>query len=129
MFVIIAPLISGIKGEYSNGDIRGIIKKYNYSEKLPIVATKYNARGSYFYTGRNILVLCMNNKPFWSPEAVPVISTNKQIKVFFDSYNRLLCVIDKKEFQRINKIFKNTRNNIVLYHNGDRIVIMSNKLY
>lgn len=128
LFITIAPLVTKIKGEYSNGDIPGIIKKYNYPKTFPIIATKYNARGAYFYTGQKIIVLCVNNKPFWSPEHVKIISTAKQIKDFFGKYNEILCVIDKKEFQRINKIFRNTRNNVVIYRNGSRIVILSKKV-
>jgi 4-amino-4-deoxy-L-arabinose transferase-like glycosyltransferase len=125
LFITMAPLVLKIKGQYTNADLRTIIKKYNYSGTLPIIATKYNARGAYFYTGQKIIVLCENSHPFWSEEDVQVISTDKQIRNVFDRYSTLLCAIDRKEFRRINNIFKGKRKNKVIYRNGDRIVVLS----
>lgn len=107
--------------------LRKIVHDLGY-EGLPIVTNKLYARGIYFYTGNPVVVLDHNQQPFWSPHPIEVISDFSQINAFFQSKDRVMCVVKKRYKENLDQYFKGSRINRLIAQDGGKYVLMSEKI-
>ena len=128
MFSIIGLSVpSSIDRAVADEYIIKIIKEEHY-EGLPIVTNKLFARGIYFYTGNPVVVMDHDKQPFWSPHPIDVITDYYEIREFFDPRKRVLCVLKIRYVEDLDRIFKGRRNNRILSKDGDKFVVMSEKI-
>lgn len=112
---------------FSNHGLPGIVRQYDYQGE-PILCSKIYVRGVYFYTGNPVTVLNMGGKnPFWSKHPLDVISTEVEMASFFNSKEKVLCVLTDEGLEKVNELFGKSRKNTVISDNLDRAVVLSEK--
>jgi 4-amino-4-deoxy-L-arabinose transferase-like glycosyltransferase len=118
---------SSIDSAASDKYLQPIIRQQGYEG--PIVTNKLFARGIYFYTGNPVVVMDHDKQPFWSPHPIEVITGYKEIRGFFDPRQRVLCVLKKRYVEDLDRIFQGKRDNRILSKDGNKIVILSEKIH
>jgi len=112
---------------FSDHSLAGIVRQYNYQGE-PILCGKMYVRGVYFYTGNPVTVLNLGGKtPFWSRHPLDVISTEGEMRSFFNSRDRILCVLTDEGLEKVNELFGKSRKNTVISDNLNRAVVLSEK--
>jgi 4-amino-4-deoxy-L-arabinose transferase-like glycosyltransferase len=118
-----ASLDHGVSDKY----LQAIVREQGYDGES-IVTNKLFARGIYFYTGNPVVVMDSNKQPFWSPHPIDVISSQGEIEGFFSKRDRVLCVLREKYVADLDRIFKGKRENRVLFKDGNKFVLLSEKI-
>ena len=112
---------------FSDHSLPEIVRRYGYEGK-PILCGKIYVRGVYFYTGNPVIVMNMGGKnPFWSSHPLDVISTEGEMASFFNSRDKVLCVLTDEGLEKVNELFGKSRKNTVISDNLDRVVVLSEK--
>ena len=123
LICIFYPAAYKFTGAFTNSDIKKIADDLNYG-KRPILCDKYSVRGVYFYTNNPVEVLSEGNNPFWSSHPVKVVSTDQEIRDCFAGTDKLLCVVNKKELERLEKFSPDREKDKIIYNNMDRFVVL-----
>lgn len=112
---------------FSDQGLSQIVRQYDYQGKT-ILCAKIYVRGVYFYTGNPVTVLNLGSKnPFWSKHPLDVISTEEEMTSFFNSEEKVLCVLTDKGMEKVNELFGKSRKNTVISNNLKRVVVLSEK--
>lgn len=107
--------------------IKDIIDQYGFQADT-IVTNKMFARGVHFHAGNPVVVMDEKKQPFWSPHPIEILATGDDIHRFFDSKERVLCVVKKAYAEGLDQVFIHQRRNTVLFKDGAKIVILSEKI-
>jgi 4-amino-4-deoxy-L-arabinose transferase-like glycosyltransferase len=123
----VSTVPSKLETAFSDQGLPQIVRQYDYQGK-PILCGKIYVRGVYFYTGNPVTVLNMGGKnPFWSRHPLDVISTEEELRSFFNNKEMILCVLTNEGMERINEFFGNSRKNTIISQNLNRLVVLSEK--
>ncbi len=112
---------------FSNSDLKEVVDRYHYSGKV-IVCNKAYMRGAYFFTGNPVVVIDTKKNPFWSALPLRVIADDSEVSDFFRGEETVLCVLQRSDVERLNRIFSHTRVQQVIHQNGERFVVASKRL-
>lgn len=129
-FVLITPLVLFPKLEtaLTDSDLETIIPKYNYQGKT-ILCNSLTVRGVHFYADNPVVVMAATKSPFWSKHPVEIISTDDEIHAFLSTRDTVLCVITSSGLALLNRLTSEIRDNNVLSHNIERVVILSTQIH
>ncbi|MFZ5801445.1 MAG: ArnT family glycosyltransferase [Candidatus Omnitrophota bacterium] len=95
-------LIKYIDPWVSSRESAEILKRRLAGKKTTIVSNKFFARGLLYYTDLPIVVMDTSPRPFFASHPIPVVYTNLQIILFFQSQPETYCVVKKGNFKKIN---------------------------
>jgi 4-amino-4-deoxy-L-arabinose transferase-like glycosyltransferase len=91
-----------------HSDLEGYVSSYDASVYIPrnaekVLTSKANARGIYFYTGRDVAVVDFGGKPFFSPHPIPILDTQEKVLALLDSQRLTFGVVRKSVYQSMLK--------------------------
>jgi hypothetical protein len=86
-------------------DISVVFKEIDRSD-TPVLASKFYVRGIRYYTDRDMAVIDINGKGFWSPHPIPFLNTDQKVIDFLDQRPTTYAVVKEgnvKDLKRINQ--------------------------
>lgn len=95
----------------------------NYDVKGTILCSKFFARGVRYYTGREVAVIDINGKNFFSPHPIPFFSTMEEVKVFLRAQGPVYGVLKKSALVRIRELPEKEFSYTVLKLIGDEYLV------
>jgi len=95
----------------------------NYDVKGTILCSKFFARGVKYYTGREVAVIDINGRNFFSPHPIPFFSTMEEVKVFLRGQGPVYGVLKKSALVRIKELPEEEFSYRVLKLIGDEYLV------
>jgi len=94
-----------------HADMEGYVSSYEASTYIPhhlgavgkVLTSKANARGIYFYTGQDVVVVDFGGKPFFSPHPIPILNTPQKVLTLLDAQRSTFGVVRKSVYQSMLK--------------------------
>lgn len=93
-----------------------------------IVCSKTFVRGVKYYTDKDVAVIDITGKKFFSPHPIPFLNTEEEARDFFFKQKITYCVVNKSLVKDIKKIAKNDFNVTVLKVAGNEYIIKVERL-
>jgi 4-amino-4-deoxy-L-arabinose transferase-like glycosyltransferase len=123
MLVLLATIPASAVAGFTDTDMAGIVARYGLKGQ-PIVAAKLFARGVHFHCGNPVVVFDKRKQPFWSDHPVEVISTDEEIRAYFEPREKVLCVLYPDDLDRIKAVMGAGHTYTVLSSAFDRTVVL-----
>lgn len=76
----------------------------NHDVQGTVLASKFFARGVRFYTGKNMAVIDVPGKNFFSPHPVPFLNNDLKVTEFLSSQPVTFCILKKASFIDLQRI-------------------------
>lgn len=76
----------------------------NYNTNSPIICSKPFARGVRYYTDKEIVVLDLPGKDFFSPHPIPFLYNDDQLKDYLRTQSSAYCVLKKANVEDIERV-------------------------
>ena len=71
--------------------------------KTTIMVAKPYARGIYYYTGQNVVVMDINGQNYFSPHPIPILNTQESVLTFLESQPQTFAILKKSGYEYLNK--------------------------
>jgi 4-amino-4-deoxy-L-arabinose transferase-like glycosyltransferase len=75
----------------------------NHDVKNTVLCAKFLARGVRFFTDKDVAVISINGKNYFSPHPVPFLETEEQVRDFLLRQGVTYAIVSKKEYKDIQK--------------------------
>jgi len=86
-------------------DISEVFNKIDTSDTT-VLTSKFYLRGIRFYTERDMAVIDINGKGFWSPHPIPFLNTDQKVIDFLDSQPFTYAVVKEGNVEDLERITK-----------------------
>ena len=85
---------------------REISEVFNTIDKsdTPVLASKFYVRGIRYYTDRDMAVIDINGKGFWSPHPIPYLNNDQDVISFLNQRPVTYAVVKEGHAQDIKRI-------------------------
>jgi len=84
-------------------DISEVFKKIDNSDS-PVLASKFYVRGIRYYTDRNMAVIDINGKGFWSQHPIPFLNTDNMVINFLNQRYISYAIVKEGNVQDLKRI-------------------------
>jgi len=95
----------------------------NYDIKNTILTSKFNARGVRFYTDKEVAVVDISGKNFFSPHPVPYFSAAPELKEFLARQGVTYCVVKKSVLDEFDRLRSQGFDYSVLEKIGNVVIV------
>lgn len=95
----------------------------NYKVEKTILCSKFFVRGVRYYTDKDVAVIDIGGKGFFSPHPVPYLKTEEKVRDFLRDQGTTYCVLRKSYARDIPKIAGGEFNPEVLKTIGDEYLV------
>ncbi len=95
----------------------------NYPVNGTILCSKFFARGVRYYTGKDIAVIDINGKQFFSPHPIPYLNTDDKVREFLLRQPITYCVVKKSALGTLELMAGNVFKHAVLKKIGDEYIV------
>ncbi len=72
----------------------------------PVLASKFYVRGIRYYTDRDMAVIDINGKGFWSPHPIPFLNTDQKVLDFLDKRPTTYAIVKEGNVKDLKRICK-----------------------
>jgi len=87
------------------------------SSNTPILASKFYVRGVRFFTQRDMAVMDINGKGFFSQHPIPFLNTDEKVLSFLSRQARTFCVVKERDVILLRRIA--AKGKYALTHHGN----------
>jgi len=98
-------------------EISGMLQKIDSSPTV-VLTSKFYVRGVRFFTQRDVAVININGKGFFSPHPIPFLNTDQKVRDFLASQPRTFCVLRSNDVADMQRIITGTHYR--LHHWADK---------
>jgi 4-amino-4-deoxy-L-arabinose transferase-like glycosyltransferase len=123
ILVTVTTLPASAARGFSDSDLTALVSDHGLGGQA-IVASKLYARGANFFTGSPVVVMDSRKQPFWSDHPIDVISTDDEVRAFFTSRAKTLCVIRPGNLDQLQRGLSSSHSFAVLSRDFDRVVVL-----
>lgn len=94
----------------------------NYSINNRILCSRSYARGVRFYSDKDVAVININGRKFWSPHPIPDFNTDEPAREFIENQRTTYCVLKKGSVEDVKRITGSDFQVEVLKKIGDEFI-------
>lgn len=100
----------------------------NHSSEGTILCSKFFARGVRFYTGKDVAVIDINGKQFFSPHPIPYLNSDDKVREFLSKQKVTYCVLKKSALGTIKLVADKAFKYTILKQIGDEYIVKIERL-
>ncbi len=101
----------------------------NYKVNNRILCSRSYVRGVRYYTGKDVAVVNINGRKFFSPHPIPDFDTDEPAREFIEKQGTTYCVLKKGSLEDIKRIAGSDFDVRVLKKIGDEYIVRVNRVH
>jgi hypothetical protein len=95
----------------------------NYEVNNIVLCSKSFVRGVKYYTGKEVAVIDISGKQFFSPHPIKFLNTDLKVRNFLLGQSVTYCILKKGSIEAIKRIANNGLEFIILNNIGDEYIL------
>ena len=110
IFLSVIPFVaSGVEPYVSSRDISGYLLN-NYKVEGPIICSRMFVRGVRYYTGKDVAVMDIPGRDFFSPHPIFFLNSDDKVSAFLHERPVTFCVLKKSALEDLNRTIKKNKD-------------------
>jgi len=96
----------------------------------PVISSKFYVRGVRYYTEREMIVMDINGKGFWSPHPIPFLEKDHIVQFYLDDHPIVWAIVKEGNFKDFQRILRHEPNFKIheLYNKGGKYILKIEKI-
>lgn len=95
----------------------------HYRQDSPVLCSKFFARGVHFYTDKDVAVLDIGGRGYFSPHPIPFLNTPEKLQSFLSRYPQVYGVLKKSYARNLKQYIGPDFTSEILKNIGDAYIV------